>query len=218
MRSKEFFKFLGGKISCPKVSFILFAAVLGAIVSQCGYYAPPYSPDELAPAPVTIKEVLPSERGITFRWQAPEKDVRGKELRALKGYRIYRTEEGSVVESSFKLEGEEKEAAANKEKEKLLAFIPDTYLIALKKLRAKAKAEGKTTRTVKVPEELKTFSFTDSEVLAGRVYLYRIVPVGSADNEGPSLLAVKVEFNGRESKLSAVNLAKGSLSNYKIKW
>ncbi|HMO02531.1 MAG TPA: hypothetical protein PKA79_06045 [Oligoflexia bacterium] len=151
----------------------------------CGRYHPPYAPEEVAPVAVGDLSVSATENGVKFQWSAPTKDGRGKELRQLNGYRIYRKTLTYLSDIT------------NPRKEfELIAEIPDLFLVKLFELREQARAEGKSSHRARVPEEFKKYSYIDENLTPKISYLYKVVAFNQTGQDGGIGQLFKVDFDG----------------------
>ena len=168
----------------------MFAVLL---IAGCGKYASPRPPEDFSPAEVKELQVLPGLEGITFTWEAPDQDLRGKELKSIDGYRIYRKEivkDSEILDTDVEYE--------------LLATVTDTHLEELERLREAAREAGKPTRRIKVDDTLIKFQFTDITVQAGKQYVYQLIPVNQGDVEGSYTKLVRVLFRGEASEITII--------------
>jgi len=189
--------------SCEPLSRRLLskASCLGLFIfisfgTGCGKYSPPLAPEDLSPQPVTELKVVSSPDGVAFSWRAPNKDHRGKELRTLNGYRVYR----KVLEKSSDLLDPKVEYSE-------IALVEDPHLAKLQQLRLDAKAQGKPTRSVKVTDAEKAFSFSDTSPQSGKRYAYQIVPINQGNEEGDPGQIILVLFRGETSEVSMLPLS-----------
>lgn len=171
---------------------VLFLAIVW--VAGCGKFGPPVPPEALAPSMVQQLEAAASTEGVRLAWRAPESDRRGKALKSLEGYRIYRR----ILNSAAEQPGENADAA----QQELIATISDVHLEELERLREEARQSGKPARRVKVDPKFTTFIFADSAVQVGQVYTYSVVPFNQDGREGQPSRPVKVAFNGATSTVS----------------
>jgi hypothetical protein len=168
--SKTIFKFSWSLVLSLSIVFLL---------SACGRYIPPVSPVVLVPTPVQELTAVVDPSGskkVTITWVAPEKDMRGKPLTELTGYSVEALSiatDGSQVLTDKSTEDTFEE----------VAFVPDTYLAALKAKQDDAEQRGDIVRRVKVTKEQRTFSFTESAPTTGTV-IYRVLAVNAEG--GPS--------------------------------
>lgn len=166
------------------VTFIVGAVVLSA----CGRYMPPVSPEMRAPKAVENLVVIPSESGVAFSWTSPEQDRRGKELNNIEGYSIERKEiaqRGDETNPSVRFDD--------------FGFVSDTHIVKREELRKEAREAGKIGRNIKAPSELTKFSFTDRTPKVGVTYIYQIVPKNNGGVEGQVGQVVKIAFQGTQS-------------------
>lgn len=57
--------------------------VAAVAVAGCGKYLPPIPPEMVAPKEVQALEVFTTPSQVGFKWQAPNEDRRGQELKAM---------------------------------------------------------------------------------------------------------------------------------------
>lgn len=169
-------------------SLILLVVVACVFLLGCGRYGPPLPPESLAPNEVENLEVLPATNSITFRWRAPENDIRGKELKSLDAYRIFRKE----IESSSDILDDDIEELA-------VGTVPDLHIEERDRLREEARAANQPTHRISVPSELKEFEYQDQDLVPGKTYIYRVVPVNQGGVEGERWRVVQVIFRGEAS-------------------
>ncbi len=171
------------------VGFVFLVMSL-CLVTGCGRYGSPIAPEEVSPSAVLDLEVLPELQGIHFKWKAPANDQRGKELKFIDGYRIYRKtleRPSDLVDDSVEFEE--------------VAMVDDTHLEVLRSRREEAQAAGKPSRLISVEEDLKKFEFTDVSVQAGGMYAYQIVPVNQGGVEGALAEVIRIVFRGPSSEV-----------------
>ena len=172
----------------------LLVLTLLVVLTGCGRYRVPFTPDELAPKAIRDLKVTGEQDGILFTWYAPEIDRRGKELKSLEGYRIQRKEllrRGDETNTEVKFED--------------VGFVPDNHIELRDELRKKARAEGKIGRTVQAPAESTVFAFKDISPKEGRKYLYQIVPENQGGVEGVVQQLPKVLFRGTQSEITSIS-------------
>lgn len=186
-----------------KLSFFIAVGIMFCILSACGKYAPPYAPEDLSPQAVRDLTVTASTAGISFAWKAPENDQLGKELRSMDGYRVYR----KVLQRDADLFNRDVEF-------EIVATIPDSHVIERERLREQAREEGKSTRRIKVPEELASFTWVDSSVRAGVVYAYKLTPVNQGGEKGLVEQIVRVAFRGDSSDITAIPFSEGAEGSF----
>ena len=173
----------------------LLAIALGIsiLMTGCGKYGKPLPPEVLAPTPVKEAIVTASDAGVNFDWGSPTHDTRGKELKSMNGYRLYRKSivaQKDIIDDSVSFD--------------LITTIVDEHVNVREKLRAEARAEGKPGRRITAPKSYQHFNFTDKSVALGQSYLYKIVPFnqGDVESENPDLFLVV--FSGASSHISTV--------------
>ena len=128
----------------------------------CGKYIAPVKPEQTAPDSITLLNVTFLDSKPTITWQAPVKQVRGKPLKVLTGYKIL-CSAVPYTEESFVDCG----------------MLKDNTIEILEKRRDEAQALGQIVRKVKLTEEEKTITWTDVALTADKAY--RIVPLGTAE-------------------------------------
>ena len=160
----------------------------------CGRYLPPVPPEFVAPAAIESLEIEADIQQINFKWQAPAKNQMGEELESIDGYKIYRKElvnQSDLIDPSVKYQ--------------LLASIVDKHLEELQKLRGEAAEKGLPTRKVRVDSSLKQFSYSDSQVVPGKVYAYKIAPFNQGDVEGRVNKIIRVTYRGNASEIALID-------------
>lgn len=167
---------------------VVVAMFLSAV--GCGRYVAPITPEELAPSAVESLAVTTTDKDVVFTWVASDKDRRGKELKSAEGFVIERKE---LVHR-----GDETDPTVEFER---MGFLRDAHVEVREKLREEARAAGKIGRTVKAPEEVMTFTFTDSTPVVGKTYVYQIVPQNQGAIDGQVGQMVKVLFQGEKSTI-----------------
>lgn len=173
------------------------ALVVGAVlIVGCGKYAAPFAPEQVSPSAIRNLQVTPSLDGVKFAWEAPETNQRSKELKNIEGYRIERkiiTKESDVVDP--RLDFSE------------LAVIPDAHIEKRDQLREQARSEGKVGRKVRLPAADLHFEFSDTSVIPGGDYVYRIVPLNNGGTEGEVTQIIRVVFRGQNTSVQAIQSA-----------
>ena len=155
---------------------------------SCGKFGRPLPPEKVSPEGLEIKDVKPSSEGITFTWLSPQVDTRGKKLRSLGGYNLYRRElltDDDLTDSYAKYD--------------LLDTVEDKTFPVLEERKNIAKKELKPVRKVSLTDEERTIEYTDKTLEAGKSYVYKIVAYNNSSVEGDIIKAVKVTFNGEQS-------------------
>ena len=171
--------------------------IISACLVSCGKYLPPLAPESLAPAAVQMLEVTADLQSVNFKWDASEKDQRGETLKSIDGYRIYRKElekPSDLINDDIRYE--------------LIATVQDIHLAELKKLKDLALEAGAPTRKVKIDDQLKHFSFSDSNLSAGSLYAYQIIPYNQEGEEGETNKIIKVLFRGTTSEIILIDQTK----------
>lgn len=172
------------------------AYILFLLLAGCGRYLPPLPPELLAPSAVRTLEVTADLQGVNFKWDAPDRDQMGTELKTIEGYRVYR----KVLEKPSDLINEDIEYD-------LLAMIEDKHLVELDKLREEAIEQNRPSRKVKVDEALTKFAYTDNQPVGGKLYAYQIVPINQDGVEGMADKIIKVLYRGTTSEIVMIDQA-----------
>jgi len=169
----------------------VFVTCACIFITACGRYGPPLPPEVLAPKAVSGLHVQGEEAGIKFAWTAPRVDQRGKELKSLDGYRLYRK---VLVRPSD---------ATNKDvKFLLLATIEDHHVDLREEKRREARAQGKPVRRIQAPTNATKFEYSDRAVVRGITYLYKLVPFNQEDVESVTPSITTVSFDGANSQIT----------------
>lgn len=168
----------------------LAAVALLPLLGGCGKYIPPVPPEALAPLAVDDLDAIAYPDRVAFTWKAPDKDRRGKELQSIDGYAVQRKDilkRGDETNPEIEFDD--------------VGFVKDTHVEVREKLRKEAREQGKIGRTIKAPEELTEFAFSDTKVANGKTYLYQIMPQNQGGVDGVVKQVVKVQFKGAESEV-----------------
>ena len=169
-----------------------------ALGTACGKYAAPEPPERLSPAAVEVGEVIATGSGVTIQWIAPTEDQRGKRLKALVGYIVYRKELTTAADTLDPLMPFEE-----------IKRVDDSSLARLKKKTEEAVQSGKPARRVSLASEERRVSVTDETVTPGRTYLYKIAPYSSDGVEGTVESLIRVVFTGASgSSITVIPAAK----------
>lgn len=175
-------------------------------LSACGKYGPPLPPEYLSPRPVNELTATADQGGVKISWQNPSEDLRGKPLKSLGGYYIYRRVlEGELTEDRKKKTRGTAGIFGGKKDFVLLGNVPDFEIETLKEIKRKAQDEGRTARRLKAPENLKKHDFLDKDVQPGKVYIYRVVPFNQGDVEGGYKKVIRVIFDNERSQVDLVD-------------
>jgi hypothetical protein len=172
-------------------SQIVLLALLS--LTGCGRYVKAVAPEMMAPGAVKNFTVAPMPNGLLFAFESSDADVRGKALKSLEGYNLYRKELLNEETSIFKRDGYV-----------LLTTIQDKHLLALTQLREQARAQGKNPSKVAAPAHLRTFSFKDTSLVEGKTYAYRLVGFNQNGVEAEVDRMVRVEYAGDASKVDTL--------------
>lgn len=172
---------------------LFFAVALCSLFLGCGRYLKPLPPEAFAPQAVRDLIVHADTNGVIFDWKSPELDRRGKELKTLDGYDIYR----KVIENPADV------VSRDVEPDKI-ASISDLSVATLTKTREEARAQGKIGRRIKADSALQSFTFTDATAEPGKEYLYTLIPINQGDVKGAPGVPIRVLFRGEASEISFV--------------
>lgn len=182
---------------------LLLISMVSVSIAGCGKYGPPLPPEAYAPQAPQEIVVTGADQGVTISWVAPSSDARGKELTEINHYLLLRREnepdkaKGKANESQ---QAEEPLAGYTE-----LAKIEDTHILKRDEMRARLRAEKKPARRADVSDELKKFSYVDTDVKKGQRYLYRVVPINQGSVEGIPSRTIAVNFNGAETKFKILS-------------
>ena len=173
-------------------------ALTAAMGTGCGKYAAPEPPERLSPAAVEVGEVIATGSGVTIQWLAPTEDQRGKRLKDLLGYIVYRKELETAADTLDPLKPFEE-----------IKRVDDSSLARLKKKTEAAVQSGKPARRVSLASEERRVSITDETVTPGRTYLYKIAPFSSEGVDGGVESLIRVVFTGASgSSITVIPAAK----------
>ena len=168
----------------------LAAFVLAALLAGCGKYRHPVPPEAVSPAGVRNLQVQGSIEGVSFLWASPSTDRRGKPLQSLYGYDIMRKTvvgQGDVVNAKVRYDK--------------IAYVEDHSLEELKSQQEQLRAEEKPTHRAKADPEMQKFQYLDTDVEAGKQYVYKIVPE-SYNGRGAVPQLVRILFRGDASEIT----------------
>ena len=178
--------------------FIRFSFVnLLFFLNSCGKYLPPLPPEYLAPSAVKNLQVTADVQNIVFNWESPDTNQKGEDLKSIEGYRIYRKE---LVKQSDLINDEIQY--------QLITTINDTHLEVLDKLKKEALEANLPTRKIKVGDELKKFTYIETNLTPGKIYAYQITPINQDGTEGEVNKIVKVLFRGTSSEINLLDQVK----------
>ena len=166
-------------------------------LSACGRYGPPLLPEDLAPQAINNLSVSAETGGVRFAWQSPRNDRRGKELKSLGGYRLYRKELAALDANQ---RGDE--VHPDSPEFEMVVTIQDTHVAELAERREQARAAGLPSRKLKPVKELMEFEYLDTAVDPGKIYVYKLVPYNTAEGGIGNL--VRVVFQGTASLITEV--------------
>jgi len=181
--------------------FVAYRSSLMAVtllIVGCGRVGAPLAPERLAPAAVREFKVKTSDDAVVLSWTAPDKDLRGLEIKFLDGYKVFRLTRDGVTQVLAKGDMSDYEY-------ELVAEVKDTHVMERDSLRAAARAEGKVGRGLQVPAEQLQFEYSDKDVAPGLVYFYSVVPYNNGDVEGTEKSVARVIFKGEDSSVLIVN-------------
>lgn len=174
--------------------FVLSAATACLFcLSGCGRYAPPVSPERVAPQAVRDVAATATENSLILTWATPETDRRGKDLKSIDGFSVYRKD---IVTT--------KDAANDEIEFTLLSESTDKAIAEREGRKQEARNIGAISRRVKIDPELAKQRYEDKEVARGKSYLYKIVPTNQGGVEGEVRDFISVTFRGLESDISVV--------------
>lgn len=185
--------------SAPEALLYLILS-LSLFIVGCGRFGPPLAPEQFAAKQLSSVEVRADAQAINFNWRSPEQDNRGKELKSLDGYKIYR------LLLNPELNGSEIDPSRLSDYE-LLGEVPDLSVKTRDELRAKARLEGRSVKAVNVDPSLKSFSFVDRAIEPGKVYAYRFVPFNQGSVESEVDKVLRIDFRGTNSQISVLTLS-----------
>ena len=170
-----------------KKTFLILILSLAA----CGRYVQPLVPEVLAPKAPRALDVKGVENGVSFTWASPNEDRRGKELKDMEGYDVYRKE--------IKERGDETDPDVEFIK---LTFIPDSSVEVRERMRQEARDAGRVGRRLQAPDSFTRFAYLDKDVLQGSTYLYKIVPTNQGGVEGAIGDYIKVIYSKDKSEIT----------------
>jgi hypothetical protein len=162
------------------------------VLAGCGRYGSPYPPEKLSPKAVRYTTVKGTPQGVSFEWLAPDSDGRGRPLKVLLGYRIYRKElskPSDLVNESVPYE--------------LVATVADQSIATLEAKREEAKQQQRPVRALKLTPESRRVSYLDTTPQYGKSYAYRVVPFNRESVEGDYREILKVVFVGEASQVTS---------------
>lgn len=181
----------GGFVNC---ALRCSALLLFALLAACGKYGPPLPPESFSPRAVKQLQVTADTGGVRFKWESPDADLRGAELRNMDGYYVMRKA----------LEHSEDATDADVPFEEI-GRVSDTHVLEREKKRDGARAAGRPARRIDSDAALKKFEYTDSSAAAGKAYLYKVVPHNQGGVEGRVAQLVRVVFKGAASQISYID-------------
>ena len=170
-------------------------------LSGCGRYGPPLPPEGLAPRTVESIQITPIEKSLKFEWDSPASNIKGTELKSIEEYRIYRKvieKQSDITDPDVRFD--------------LVGTVEDLHIQHREKLREAARAIGKPGRRVDVSKEEKHFSFTDSDLAPGNVYLYQIIPVNQGGVKGDFDRMFLITWNGPQSSIRSISNDQSDIS------
>jgi hypothetical protein len=167
------------------------ALCLVVLLGGCGRNLPPEPPEAVAPQPVSELVARAESAGIVFEWVAPTEDQRGKELKEISGYKIFRKEINKV--SDFLDPAVEWQEVGQ---------VQDTHLVKLNQLREEARAQGKPVRRVQIEGVEMRFKFTAGDLKNGQRYAFLIRPFNQSGGEGGAERVVQVIYRGPASEIA----------------
>lgn len=164
------------------------------LCAACGRFGPPVPPEQVAPSQVGTLKVSGSADGLAFHWEAPKSDQRGKDLKQIDGYRIYRKpieKAADISNADIPFE--------------IVTTVADTHLVALQKAQEEARKAGRPAHRAKIDSSLTTFDYVDKGLKPGMSYLYKVIPFNQGGVEGDSYQLVKVLWRGESTEVSSVD-------------
>lgn len=171
-----------------RISRLAVFFISGLCFSACGKFGRPVPPEALSPAAVEALSISADATSVALSWKAPRKDIRSRELRSIEGYEVLRATLGGSTPTRFDR----------------LAFVEDIHLRERDRLQAEARAAGTPVRRVKVDPSLTAFRFTDSEIIPGSRYIYRVVPVNQGGTKGAVGESLALTFTGPTSQVTRI--------------
>lgn len=181
------------------LSLGLTLVLTSTLLVGCGRYGRPLLPEATAPAKVQSLEVAVDDRGLELTWRSPLRDVRGKELKTLESYRVYRA---PLLRPLEQARGEELLSAGENVRFVLVGTVADTSFVKLKEAKEEARAQGKPAHRVKIDKDLRTFSYRDDSLERGKAYLFQVIATNNDEVEGAPSGVARVWFRGLESEVA----------------
>ena len=173
---------------------VISVLISGIAILGCAKVASPIPPERLGPANLAGLEVKATQSTVTFAWTGPENDVRGKPLKSLDGYRIYRKEivaDADLQKNDIPFE--------------IVTELPDKSLELLKTKQEAAEAQGHTKRRVKLSATDRQMNAVDSSVETGKTYVYKVLAFNQSDIDGDAKNVYKVVFQGESSEITMLD-------------
>lgn len=178
-----------------KVKLLVFLIFL----SSCGLYKSPIAPEYFAPKEIIDFKVSQVEEEVMFTWFSPELDNRKEKLRYMDGYLVLRKG------PSEKLKELDKESFED------VLFIKDTHLIVERELKDKAILEGKLSRKIRADDELRSFSYSASDLIDSMYYYFQIIPINQGSIRGGSSDLVQIKYDKEKSRISMISKTEQAL-------
>jgi hypothetical protein len=185
---------------CMKGYFLsLFFTCILLLASACGREAAPFPPEKVSPKAVERIQFKADDKKVDFSWLAPKSNERGKPLKEMDGYHIYKAQlvDPETVEQ---LKDDDFE---------LLTTLPDNTIDLLNKRKEEATAAGKSQLRVSLSKEERTVNFSDQALELNKTYVYKIAPFNHKWVDGASPQLIKVIFKGAVSEISLVDNTQG---------
>jgi len=179
-----------------RANFSLLLVICLVFLQSCGRYGKPIPPEAVAPRQVQNLQITTNDQGVKFNWDPPSHDVRGKKLKEIDGYFVYRRD-SEIGEDIIK-----KHKSSNFD---LLTTIADTHLKVLKERKEEALSKDEPARRLKADDSLTKFEYLDSKVSPGQLYFYKIVAFNQGDEEGQVRKLIKILFKGEQSEVTLVD-------------
>lgn len=166
-------------------SVIVFRCVMAFVILAyvgCGRKGSPKAPEETAPSQVRFFTATPQTNGVMLSWEAPLMNAEGKELVDLEGF---------LVQRNMRVIGEDSDFETIHE----LKVLPPAQVTA--EAPAPTKTPAETSQVVK-------YTYQDTDLQAGKVYEYVIIPYNEDDVEGVPSNLFRITFSGESSVVESL--------------
>jgi hypothetical protein len=170
-------------------TFSIVSLITICLLVGCGRYAPVIAPELTAPEPVQFTNFLPDDQGVKLQWLAPVKDLQGRKLEKLDGFKVYRQDVALTRQAR----------EAQRHKYELIAIVADKTVLERAEKERTERSLLKSGRRVKLSQAELTVTFIDRNVSPGHLYLYKVIPFNSLVAEGRVKSFVEVLYNGSKS-------------------